>query len=150
MVTEMKTLYPSHRFSKHSSSPVLVRADKFKLIQVLINYLTNAVNFSPASSQITVNSIRKHSYVEVSIRDQGIGIPDGQHQKIFHKFYRSGQKEVRERSSKGLGLYLVREIIQQHGGTVRVEKGEEKGSVFYFTLPLASSPGNLSIEHSSD
>ncbi len=136
MITEMKTLHTGNRFCKRAAMPVWVKADKYKIIQVLINYFTNAVNFSPPSSQITVETAIKNNIVEVAVRDQGIGIPCGQEDKIFQRFYKCDQKAVRQKNSKGLGLYLVKSIIQEHGGTVRAEKGGDCGSVFYFSLPL--------------
>jgi two-component system CheB/CheR fusion protein len=136
IVGEMKTLYTGNRFCKPAAMPVWVKADKYKIIQVLINYFTNAVNFSPPSSHITVCVSIRNNHVEVAVHDQGIGVPAGQEQNIFQRFYKCEQKAVRQKNSKGLGLYLVKNIIQEHGGTVRAEKGEDCGSVFYFTLPL--------------
>ena len=135
MIEEFELMHPNHRFIKPSHVPVWVNADKFKIIQVLSNYLTNAVNFSPKSSQITINILKKDTHVVVSVRDQGIGIHEDQVHTIFNKFYRSAHNSNLHKSGKGLGLFLVKQIIQQHGGTVGVEKGEEQGSVFYFTIP---------------
>jgi len=136
MINEMKTLHTGNRFCKLAAMPVWVKADKYKIIQVLINYITNAVNFSPPSSQITVETAIKNNSVEVAVRDQGVGIPYGQEGKIFQRFYKCDQKAVRQKNSKGLGLYLVKNIIQEHGGFVRAERSKGCGSVFYFSLPL--------------
>ncbi|MDB4903589.1 MAG: hypothetical protein JWQ63_2870 [Mucilaginibacter sp.] len=142
MVDEIKTLHRDHYFIKQPYQPVWINADKFRIIQVLTNYLTNAANFSPKSSVITTNILKKNTHVEVSVQDQGLGVPEDEAQKIFQKFYRSDHNGTQHKSGKGLGLYLVKEIIQQHGGTVRVEKGKERGSVFYFTIPL---PGDYCV-----
>ncbi|MDP9079607.1 MAG: PAS domain-containing sensor histidine kinase [Bacteroidota bacterium] len=136
VVSEMKTVHTGNRFRKPSAMPIWVRADKYKIIQVLVNYFTNAVNFSPPLSYISVCSTIKDNHVEVAVHDQGVGVPQGQEQDIFQKFYKCEQKAVRPKNSKGLGLYLVKNIIEQHGGTVRAEKGVDCGSVFYFSLPL--------------
>ncbi len=141
MIGEMKTLHQAYRFCKQASQPVWVNADKYKIIQVLINYLTNAVNFSPSCSQITVEVINDDDNVTVAIRDQGVGVPAGQEQQIFQKFYRGDDKAVRQKNSKGLGLYLVKNIIRQHGGSVSAERGESGGSVFYFSLPVYKNNG---------
>ena len=139
MLTEMRTLHPYYRFNKAASGRVWVEADKFKIIQVLINFLTNAVKFSPRSSLIFINTYIKGSFVEVAISDEGIGVPKDQLIKIFQKFYRSDVKNASNRNSKGLGLYLVKEIIQQHGGSVRAERRPGGGSIFYFTLSLSKT-----------
>jgi two-component system sensor histidine kinase VicK len=136
VVGEMKTIHSSYRFYRDLSEPVCVRADKYQIIQVLINYITNAVNFSPTCSHIKVKTSFVNDQIEVSVHDQGISIPCGQEQQVFQKFYRCDQKAVRQKNSKGLGLYLVKKIIQDHEGSVRAERGSEGGSVFYFTLPV--------------
>jgi len=138
VVGEMKTLHSGNRFCKPAAMPVWVKADKYKIIQVLINYFTNAVNFSPPLSNINVCSTLKNNYVEVAVHDLGVGVPEGQEQAIFQRFYKCEQKAIRQKNSKGLGLFLVKNIIQEHGGTVRAEKGANCGSVFYFSLPLYS------------
>ncbi|OKS86018.1 sensor histidine kinase [Mucilaginibacter polytrichastri] len=136
VIGEMKTIHPSYRFYKDSSEPVFVKADKYQIIQVLINYITNAVNFSPACSHIRIRTLFVDNQIEISVHDQGIGIPNGQEQQLFQKYYRCDQKAVRQKNSKGLGLYVVKKIIQEHEGFVRAERGCEGGSVFYFTLPI--------------
>jgi two-component system sensor histidine kinase VicK len=136
MINEMRTLHTGYRFYKLATEPVWVRANKYKIVQVLINYLTNAVNFSPRSSQIVISINKIDGQVEVAIRDQGIGIPEGQEQQIFQKFYRCDAKAIRQKNSKGLGLFLVKKIIQEHRGTVRAERVRDGGSVFYFSLPV--------------
>ncbi|NCD72115.1 sensor histidine kinase [Mucilaginibacter agri] len=136
VINEMKTLHTSYRFYKEPGEPLMVRADKYQIVQVLINYITNAVNFSPTCSHVKVNVSYVNGEVEVAVHDQGIGIPFGQEQQLFQRFYRCDQKAVRQKNSKGLGLYLVKKIITEHYGSVRAERGKEGGAVFYFTLPL--------------
>lgn len=136
VINEMKTLYTSYRFYKEPGEPLMVRADKYQIVQVLINYITNAVNFSPTCSNVKVSVSYVNGEVEVAVHDQGIGIPLGQEQQLFQRFYRCDQKAVRQKNSKGLGLYLVKKIITEHYGAVRAERGHDGGAVFYFTLPM--------------
>ncbi len=136
MINEMRTLFPQHRFSKSTSGSVWVKADKYKIIQVFTNYVTNAVNFSDYSSHISINATIDHNYVEVAVADQGVGIPAGQEEMIFQKFYRGHEKSIRPRDSRGLGLFMVKDIISGHGGSVRAENGTRGGSIFYFSLPV--------------
>ncbi|AYL94505.1 PAS domain-containing sensor histidine kinase [Mucilaginibacter celer] len=134
---EMRILYTSHRFCKLSANePVLIRGDKYKIMQVLINYFTNAAKFSPQCSRITISVNCIDSHVEVAINDEGAGINEENGQVLFQKFYQCNQKSVRQKNSKGLGLYIVKNIIQKHGGTVRAENGANGGAVFYFSLPI--------------
>lgn len=143
IVTEVKTMYSSHRFSTNLPTEILVRADKYKILQVLVNYLTNAVSYSPHASLVCVNAMIAHGFVVVSVHDQGIGVPAGAEEQIFEKFYRGTCFKQSSSRNRGLGLYLVKQIITQHGGEVKAEKGELKGSVFTFTLPVSFHGGNL-------
>ncbi|MFC0512763.1 ATP-binding protein [Mucilaginibacter angelicae] len=135
---EMKILYPGHRFCKYpTADSILVRGDKYKITQVLVNYLTNAAKFSPPCSHININIDRNENDVEISVHDQGAGINEENGQLLFQKFYQCNQKSVRQKNSKGLGLYIVKSIIQKHGGTVKAENGKNGGAVFSFSLPLS-------------
>jgi two-component system sensor histidine kinase VicK len=136
MVCEMIMLHPGYCFIRQNKAKVCVRADKYKIVQVFTNYLTNAVNFSPPSSRITISCATTATCVEVAVCDQGIGIPSGQEENLFQKFYRCGSTSLRQKNSKGLGLYLVKKIITEHDGMVRAEKGRDGGSAFYFSLPV--------------
>jgi two-component system CheB/CheR fusion protein len=136
VVTEMQVIYPEHRFRLKVPENAHVFADKFKIIQVLVNYLTNAVNYSAINGPIQVTAECQENHISVSVKDSGIGLPVGSEIRIFEKFYR-GKDNKTSRGHKGLGLYLVKDIIEQHGGTVKAKKEIEKGSSFYFTLPLA-------------
>lgn len=136
IVGEMKTMHQSYRFNKEPGITILVRADKYQIVQVLINYINNAVNFSPPCSQIKIEVLRHEKTVEIGVHDPGIGIPCGQEKYLFQRSYNLNSNAVRLKNSKGLGLYIVKKIINQHKGLVRAERGIEGGSVFYFSLPL--------------
>ncbi len=136
VILEMRTLYPGYRFCKRCAVSAGVKADKYKIIQVFINYLTNAVKFSAPASQILITTEITGEYIEVSVHDRGVGIPAGQESRIFQKFYRADQKSTRPKNSKGLGLYLVKNIIETHGGSVKAERGVNGGAVFSFSLPV--------------
>lgn len=135
---EMRILYPGHRFCKYpTADSIFIRGDKYKITQVLINYITNAAKFSPPCSHINVNINRNENDVEISVHDEGVGINEENSQALFQKFYQCNQKSVRQKNSKGLGLYIVKSIIQKHGGTVKAENGKNGGAVFSFSLPLS-------------
>jgi two-component system sensor histidine kinase VicK len=136
IVGEMKTMHQSYRFNKVPGATILVRADKYQIIQVLINYISNAINFSPPCSHIKIEIVNFDGLVEIGIHDPGIGIAVGQEKHLFQRFYSLESKAVRMKNSKGLGLYVVKQIINQHKGSVRAERGKEGGSAFYFTLPV--------------
>ncbi|WP_162996992.1 sensor histidine kinase [Mucilaginibacter kameinonensis] len=138
LLTEMGLIHRYHRFVKVNHSPCLVKADKFKIIQVFINYITNAVTHSPMGTPITVALVNGSHHVEVSVIDRGSGIPDGSEELIFDKYY-SGAAKEKSRHNKGLGLYLVKNIVERHGGTVRAIRNKNCGSSFFFSLPVLTA-----------
>lgn len=115
-----------------------VFADKDRIGQVLINFLTNAIKYSPNSNKIEV-WIRQagDNDVAVSVRDYGIGIDKQFHHKIFERFYRVEGKEEQTYPGFGIGLFIAKEIIQQHEGSIEFNSEKGKGSTFTFILPFA-------------
>jgi len=120
------------------SSLPLVRADRDCLRQVLTNLLSNAIKFSPKGGVITVGATQQASGVTVLVADQGIGIPKDALPKLFSKFFRVDNQETRSIGGTGLGLALVKKIIEAHEGQVWVTSEEGVGSTFFFTLPVAA------------
>ncbi len=117
-----------------------------RLRQVLSNLLSNAIKFSPASTTVTVGALSKDTNVELWVADQGIGIEADHLPKLFTKFFRVDNKATRDIGGTGLGLALVKEIVEAHGGRVRVESEPDKGSTFFFSLPVAQgSPSSTSV-----
>ena len=110
--------------------------DKRWLGEAVINVLDNAVKYSPCGSKIFIRLQKRNYLVRMEIEDQGIGIPQNEYHKIFQRFYRGSSKEVMEKSGTGIGLFLSREIIEKHGGTIMVTSGKKKkGSTFVIQLP---------------
>jgi len=134
--------------SKHSISifhdfECDVYGDKDRLGQVLINFLTNAIKYSPAADKVEVWIKQSaNRSVSVSVKDFGIGIDKKDHEKIFERFYRAGGKEEQTFPGFGIGLFIAKEIILRHSGTIHLTSERGKGSVFTFTLPTAGSKLN--------
>jgi PAS domain S-box-containing protein len=114
-----------------------VRADKAKLGQVLRNLLANASKFSPEGSQILIKASRKDGWCHISIIDQGSGIKPEDQERIFEPFYQLDYTPTSAKAGTGLGLSVVKQIVERHGGRVWVESEYGRGSTFTFTLPLA-------------
>jgi signal transduction histidine kinase len=115
-----------------------VYGDKDRIGQVLINFLTNAIKYSPGSDKIEVDIKQANKkFVSVSVKDYGIGIEKKYHEKIFERFYRAQGKEEQTFPGFGIGLFIAKEMIQRHNGTINLESERGKGSVFTFTLPTA-------------
>jgi signal transduction histidine kinase len=119
--------------SVQAPEPVVGRWDRYRLEQVLTNFLTNAARYA-AGKPVEVSVRRLEQRAELRVRDNGRGIAPEDQERIFRKFERAvGGREV---GGLGLGLFIVREIVEMHGGTVRVESEVGKGAAFTVTLPL--------------
>jgi signal transduction histidine kinase len=119
-----------------------VEVDKEALSQALINLINNAIKYSSDEKFIRVETARRGDTVRISITDHGIGIAHAEQRKIFEKFYRAEHSLVHETKGSGLGLALVRHIMDAHGGTVELESAVGKGSVFTLVLPIRNGGGN--------
>jgi PAS domain S-box-containing protein len=122
------------------SEPLAAHADPDKLRQVFSILLDNALKYSPDGGTVTVGAERKHETVEVSVADEGIGIPQADQDQIFRKFYRGADAESRVGAGgTGLGLFIARGLVTAMGGRIWVDSREGEGSTFAFELPLAAT-----------
>jgi len=138
-IDNVSQMYPSHRFRKLGKCTATILGDEMRLEQVLLNYLTNAIKYAPNSKEVFIEcKLTDDNKIQIGVRDFGIGIPSDKHESIFDKFYR-----VEESSYKfqglGMGLYICKEIIARHHGEYGVESELNKGSLFYFRLPLKNA-----------
>lgn len=117
-------------------SPVVVMGDVLRLEQVIANLLQNAIKYSPSGGLITVWVTRHDGTAHVRVTDQGIGIPAEAQTQLFTRFYRADNVDPQQISGMGIGLYVIKEIVTMHNGTVSVESNEGAGSTFTVTLPL--------------
>lgn len=119
----------------------LVRADGDRLHQILDNLLSNAIKFSPKGSRIEVRVVNTESEVRAEVRDSGPGFRDEDRVLLFKRFQRLSARPTAGESSTGLGLSIVRDLVQMHGGIVRAESpGDQQGSVFSVSLPHPGKP----------
>jgi PAS domain S-box-containing protein len=116
-------------------TPLLVEGDALRLFQVLNNLIQNAIKYSPTGGVVLVQVERRDTTVRVAVSDEGIGIPQAELPQLFQRFYRASNVDEGKMSGFGVGLYLVKEIVTLHGGTVDVVSEEGHGSTFLITLP---------------
>jgi PAS domain S-box-containing protein len=112
-------------------------ADRLRFKQILFNLLSNAVKFTPSGGRIHVKGRVRDNFLEMSVRDTGIGISKEQHEAVFDKFYQVGATTKGVREGTGLGLAITRTLVEEHGGRITLESEPGKGSCFTFTLALA-------------
>jgi two-component system sensor histidine kinase SenX3 len=116
-----------------------VACDRRQLVSALTNLLDNAVKYSERGSTVEVNARADDRRVEFEVRDHGIGIPRGDLERIFERFYRVDQARSRDTGGTGLGLAIVRHVAQAHGGEVTVSSVEGQGSTFRLSIPRGST-----------
>jgi two-component system phosphate regulon sensor histidine kinase PhoR len=118
----------------------LTLADRDRMIQVLTNLLGNAIKYTPDDGEIYVTAVheKQHQAVHVTIQDTGLGIHASEQQRVFSKFFRSEDSDVRDRPGTGLGLYITKSLIEKQNGHIWFDSKYGEGTAFHFTLPVAS------------
>jgi signal transduction histidine kinase len=113
--------------------------DREAIARSLLNLVNNAVKYSAKEKYVGVHLYYRDGVVNLEVVDRGIGIPAKEQPKIFEKFYRVGDPLVHNTKGSGLGLALVRHIVQAHGGEVTVESSPGRGSKFIISLPVVAA-----------
>jgi len=125
------------KFEQKIDEPLApIKLDREAIARSLLNLVNNAVKYSSSDKYLGVTVYRTNGSVKLQVADHGIGIPPTEQSKIFEKFYRVGDPLVHNTKGSGLGLSLVRHIVQAHGGEVSVDSTPGKGSVFTISLPV--------------
>lgn len=127
-----------HQLIREVDVPPHVKGDKERLAQVLTNFITNAIKYSPDPSDILIRVVKSDGSIIFSVTDKGIGIPENMQKKVFDRFFRIDHKQSVTYPGIGLGLYISAEIVRLHGGKIWLKSTEGEGSTFYFSIPYAS------------
>ncbi len=135
VVEEMKLVKQDYSFEVALQTDAEVLADRERISQVLVNFLTNAIKYSPRNKLIQVESFLKDNYFTVVVKDFGIGISEKSQEKIFERFYRVEGTNEKTYPGFGIGLFISSEIIQWHNGKIGVKSVPGEGSEFFFSLP---------------
>ena len=131
------------------AEPLLVPIDELLMEQVVVNLLENAARYTPAGTAITISAGRTGEAVEVEVADRGPGIPPGEEEAVFRKFYRLSGAERTDpaaRAGTGLGLAICRGVVSAHGGSIWVERRPGGGASFRFTIPAGGAPPAVAAE----
>lgn len=138
LIEKLESKYPDAEFHLKIQNEIpVVQADNTGITSVLLNLLENAVKYSPEKAVITAELCRSGDYVQVDISDLGMGISAKEKKKIFDKFYRVGNEDTRATKGTGLGLYIVKNTVKAHGGTIVVQDNQPRGTKFSFKLPIS-------------
>jgi len=136
---EHEVLSTNHtrNFIFKTSGSLTLFADRDKISQVLHNLIGNAIKYSPINTSITVEYLTTdNNSLKINVQDQGIGISREDQERIFERYYRVKDINSRSTSGFGIGLYLCKEIIELHNGTIEVQSSKNESTVFSFVLPI--------------
>jgi two-component system sensor histidine kinase SenX3 len=141
----------SHRISLVPSGKIRaeVFGDKQLLVTAVHNLIANAIQYSPDGSRVGIGVSADNGVVEISVTDQGVGIPEDERDRVFERFFRVDTARSRNTGGSGLGLAIVKHVVQNHGGDVRVWSQQGRGSTFTIRLPEASREiaAQLGVSH---
>ena len=135
VIDETELIVASHDIHFSPNKPIIVNADRGKIGSVISNLLSNAVKYSPKGKNVVVQCVVAGENVQVSVKDEGMGIKSQDKERLFERYYRVQSNHTQHISGFGIGLYLCAEIIQRHEGAIWAESKSGVGSTFYFTIP---------------
>jgi two-component system sensor histidine kinase SenX3 len=137
-IDQCKTTADSRQIWVNYSSGIdaTVLGDREQLIMAIHNLIENAINYSPEGTTVSITTKVDAGIVDISITDQGIGIPEAEIERIFERFYRVDPARSRETGGTGLGLSIVKHVVAKHGGEVKVWSAQGVGSTFSIRLPI--------------
>lgn len=127
-----------------------VRGDAGRIAQILGNLLSNAHKYTPEGGTITISTAREGDFIRVSITDTGVGMTPEEQGQLFTRFYRAKNPAIQQVGGTGLGLAITRMLVEMHGGSVTVQSALGEGSIFSFTLPIASDMAQPLLESRMD
>lgn len=136
VVEDFQLTHPDHVLNLNIDATAIVDIDRNKIVQVLVNFISNAIKYAPKSKQVDINVfLDKNGHAGVSVRDYGIGISKEEQTKIFERFYRVEGKAEYNFSGFGIGLFIAQNIIKMHGGIISIDSEKGNGATFTFILP---------------
>jgi len=127
------------QFVYNKGDEFFVKADQLALERVLVNFIDNAIKYSPKNSNIVIKSIDRIDHIEINIIDSGDGIDDNDKELIFGRFFRTAQARASDATGSGLGLAIVKNLVGSLKGDVGLKNADTGGSNFWFTLPKAQN-----------
>jgi PAS domain S-box-containing protein len=128
------------KFKKPEETLPWVMLDVEKIKLAIQNLIENAMKYTPKGGLVTISLKHDKKEVELSVQDNGVGIPEDQQERVFTKFFRGANVVRMDTEGSGLGLFITKNIVEAHGGKIWFESKKDKGATFYFTLPVKKEP----------
>ncbi|NJN78064.1 MAG: GHKL domain-containing protein [Saprospiraceae bacterium] len=134
---QVRTKFSNVRFDFQSNDELpMILGDRFALNSIIVNLLENAVKYSPKGDEVAIRLNKNGTFLHFEIADKGIGISNEDKERVFEKFYRVGNEDTRKTKGTGLGLFIVKNMITAHKGTIQILDNQPKGSIFKVVLPI--------------
>jgi signal transduction histidine kinase len=124
------SLLKNHQIFTQIEAPVFMQGDVMAITSIITNLLDNAAKYAPQQSTIEIFLSKVNNSISLIVKDQGMGIIEAEHEAVFNKFYRAGNEETRNTKGTGLGLYIVRNLIKMHQGSIKISANQPKGTIF--------------------
>jgi len=136
IIDEMQQTTTKHTLIKKLAPTKTVYGDRDRIGQVITNFISNAIKYSPHSKKIVITTLGDKESVTLRVQDFGVGVPKEKQKKVFDRFFRVSGLNQDTYAGLGLGLYIAGEIVKRHSGRIWVESSGKKGSTFCFSLPI--------------
>lgn len=134
---QVRTKFPNVRFDFQSTDEFpMIHGDRFALNSIIVNLLENAVKYSPKGDEVSIRLHKTGKILNFDVADKGVGINDEDKERVFEKFYRVGNEDTRKTKGTGLGLFIVKNMIMAHKGTIEIMDNQPVGSIFKVSLPI--------------
>jgi len=137
-VENVQMAVTTHHLAVRGATRAHVHGDRDRLGQVLVNLLTNAIKYSPEAETVIVHLSRHDEQAAVAVQDFGIGIAEEDHERVFERFYQVNDGQENTYPGLGIGLFIARTLVEQHGGRLWIESRKGAGSTFRCTLPVVA------------
>lgn len=136
VIAHQKIITPKRDITLVGNTKKVIFADKYRIRQVIVNLLTNALKYSPDTRRVVIKLKEQKDQILLSVKDCGLGIPKDEQPRIFDRYYRTKNVQKKRSEGLGLGLYITNQIIKHHHGKIWVESKIGMGSIFFVTLPV--------------
>lgn len=136
---DIKEYHGSMYFTGPKESLPAVSVDTTLLSQAIDNLISNAIKYNPIRTHITVTMATRDQAVIIAVKNRGPAIPEAKQSTLFQKYMRAGTQGTEKTKGTGLGLYITKQIVELHGGTVSFESAKGKGTTFFITLPIRTA-----------
>ena len=135
---QVRTKFSNIRFDFQSNDDFpMIHGDRFALNSIIVNLIENAVKYSPNGDEVHIRLNKTGKQLHFEVADKGVGISEEDKERVFEKFYRVGNEDTRKTKGTGLGLFIVKNMVTAHKGTIEILDNKPNGSIFKVTLPIS-------------